>query len=299
METALTDFLRHLALEKNASEHTVKSYREDLTQLLEFARSRLPEGVAVEMAHLTARLLRAYLAWLHQEGYAKSTVARRVAAVRSWCRFLRRQGVLAVNPADGLRAPRQDKKLPHFLKEDQVPRLLEAPPDTPLGVRDRAILETLYSAGLRVSELTGLNVDDLDLEGGTATVRGKGKRERLALLGPQAVEALRQWLTLRPGLAAKRARAPAALLLNKNGTRLTSRSVGRLLEKYVGATGLDPRSSPHTLRHSFATHLVDAGADIRSVQELLGHRSLATTQIYTHVNTQRLQDSYRKAHPRA
>jgi integrase/recombinase XerC len=299
METVLADFLRHLAVEKNASELTVKSYREDLTQLVEFVRGRLPEGTVPTLPHLTARVLRAYLAWLHQEGYAKSTIARRVAAVRSWCRFLRRQGVLEGNPADGLRAPRQDKKLPLFLTTDELPRLLETPPETLLGVRDRAILETLYSAGLRVSELTGLNVEDVDLDAGTATVRGKGKRERLVLLGPPAVEALRQWLAIRGGLAAKRARPPEALLLNKNGTRLTSRSVGRLLEKYVGASGLDPRSSPHTLRHSFATHLLDAGADIRSVQELLGHRSLATTQIYTHVNTQRLQDSYRKAHPRA
>ncbi len=299
METALADFLRHLALEKNASEHTIKSYREDLTQLLEFVKGRHPEGSTPGLPDLTARLLRAYLAWLHQEGYAKTTVARRVAAVRSWCRFLRRQGALDANPAEGLRAPRQDKRLPHFLNQDELPRLLEAPPDTPLGLRDRAILETLYSAGLRVSELTGLNTDDLDLEGGAATVRGKGKRERLALLGPPAVDALRAWLAVRDALLAKRAKPTTALLLNKNGTRLTSRSVGRLLEKYVGGSGLDPRTSPHTLRHSFATHLVDAGADIRSVQELLGHRSLATTQIYTHVNTQRLQESYRKAHPRA
>jgi integrase/recombinase XerC len=299
MQQALADFLRHLTVEKNASEHTVKSYREDLAQLVEFVRGRLGPDARPGLSHLTARLLRAYLAWLHEQGYAKTTVARRVAAVRSWCRFLRRQGLLTVNPADGLRAPRQDKKLPHFLNADDVPRLLEAPPDTPLGVRDRAILETLYSAGLRVSELTGLNMDDLDLDGGTAVVRGKGKRERLALLGPQAVGALREWLTVRGRLTAKRVPAPEALLLNKNGTRLTSRSVGRLLEKYAPAAGLDARTTPHTLRHTFATHLLDAGADVRSVQELLGHRSLATTQIYTHVTTQRLQERSRKAHPRA
>jgi integrase/recombinase XerC len=166
-------------------------------------------------------------------------------------------------------------------------------------VRDRAILETLYSAGVRVGELTGLNLDDVDLGDGLATVRGKGKRERLVLLGPHAVAAVEAWLPLREDLAGPRAQRQPALFLNKNGTRLSSRSVGRLLEKYLAQAGLDPRTSPHTLRHSFATHLLDAGADIRSVQELLGHRSLGTTQIYTHVSTQRLRDSYHKAHPRA
>jgi len=299
MEEALAEFLRHLGVEKNASAHTVKSYREDLTQAVEFFRGRLPGG-SLEPAKLTTRLVRAYLAWLHEQGYAKTTIARRMAALRSWCRFQCRQGVLTANPAAGLRGPRQDKKLPHFLGEADLGRLLEAPPaDATLGLRDRAILETLYSAGLRVSELTGLNVDDVDLESGLATVRGKGKRERLALLGPQALTALRNWLAAREAMPAKGRRQQAAVFLNKNGSRLTSRSVGRLLEKYLAQAGLDPRTSPHTLRHSFATHLLDRGADIRSVQELLGHRSLATTQIYTHVTTHRLRDSYHKAHPRA
>jgi len=178
-------------------------------------------------------------------------------------------------------------------------RLLETPAaDTPLGVRDRAILETLYSAGLRVGELTGLNLADIDLDSGLATVRGKGKRERLALFGPQALAALRFWLPQRETLT-PRGRSQPAVYLNKHGTRLTTRSVGRLLQKYLAQAGLDPRTSPHTLRHSFATHLLDRGADIRSVQELLGHRSLANTQIYTHVTTHRLRDSYHKAHPRA
>ncbi len=298
MEEALAEFLRHLALERNASAHTVKSYREDLTQALEFFRGRL-HGRSLDLSLLNARLLRAHAAWLHEQGYAKSTIARRVAAVRSWCRFLCRQGTLTANPADGVRGPRQDKKLPHFLAETDLTKLLEAPPaDTPLGLRDRAILETLYSAGLRVSELTGLDVGDLDLDSGLATVRGKGKRERLALLGPQALQALRRWLESRPAVA-KPAGGSDALFLNKNGTRLTVRSVGRLLARYLLQAGLDPQTSPHTLRHSFATHLLDRGADIRSVQELLGHRSLSTTQIYTHVTTQRLRDSYDKAHPRA
>jgi integrase/recombinase XerC len=299
MEEALAEFLRHLGLEKNASAHTVKSYREDLTQALTFFRQRLGKQ-AVEVAQLTTRLVRAYLAWLHEQGYAKTTVARRLAAVRSWARFLCRQGTLAVNPAEGLRGPRQDKRLPHFLSEADLLRLLEAPAvDTPQGLRDRAILETLYSAGLRVSELTGLNLNDLDMDSGLATVRGKGKRERLALLGPHALAALQRWLADRDGWPSQGTRAGNAVFLNKNGTRLTVRSVGRLLAKYLSQAGIDPKTSPHTLRHSFATHLLDRGADIRSVQELLGHRSLGTTQIYTHVTTTRLHESYQKAHPRA
>ncbi len=299
MEQALAEFLRHLGLEKNASAHTVKSYREDLTQAVEFFRERLGTTTP-ELRQLNTRLLRAYLAWLHDQGYARTTIARRLAAVRSWCRFLRRQGSLETNPADGLRGPRQEKRLPHFLGETQLTQLLTAPPaEDPLGLRDRAILETLYSAGMRVSELTGLDLEDLDLDGGLATVRGKGKRERLVLLGEPAREALRLWLEQREALIAKAGRSQTAVFLNKNGTRLTSRSVGRMLAKYLAQAGLDPRTSPHTLRHSFATHLLDRGADIRSVQELLGHRSLTTTQIYTHVTTQRLRESYHKAHPRA
>jgi integrase/recombinase XerC len=299
MEESLAEFLRHLALEKNASAHTVKSYREDLTQAVDFFRTRLATQTP-RSQQLTTRLLRAHLAWLSEQGYARTTIARRLAAVRSWCRFLCRQGTLPANPALGLRGPRQDKKLPHFVSREDMVRLLETPPaGTPLGLRDRAILETLYSAGLRVSELTGLDVVDVELADGLATVRGKGRKERLSLLGPPAVEAIERWLLHREALAGPRAALQPALFLNKNGTRLSTRSVGRLLEKYLAQAGLDPRTSPHTLRHSFATHLLDGGADIRSVQELLGHRSLATTQIYTHVSTQRLRESYHRAHPRA
>jgi integrase/recombinase XerC len=299
MDEALAEYLRHLALEKNASAHTVKSYREDLTQAVEFFRTRLGNETP-RAEQLTTRLLRAHIAWLSEQGYARSTIGRRLAAVRSWCRFLCRQGTLTSNPALGLRGPRQEKRLPHFVTRDDMERLLATPPaDTPAGLRDRAILETLYSAGLRVSELTGLDVDDVELSDGVAMVRGKGRKERLALLGPPAVEAIERWLPQRQALAGPRAASQPALFLNRNGTRLTTRSVGRLLEKYLKQAGLDPRTSPHTLRHSFATHLLDAGADIRSVQELLGHRSLATTQVYTHVSTQRLRESYHKAHPRS
>jgi integrase/recombinase XerC len=301
MQAALADFLRNLALERNASAHTIKSYREDLTQAITFFTTKLGNPNPGPQ-HLSTRLLRSYLVWLHEQGYAKTTVARRLASVRGWCRFLCREGKLSGNPADGLRGPRQDKKLPHFLSEQAMLALLQAPPaEEPLGLRDRAILETLYSAGLRVSELTGLNIDDVDLGDGVATVRGKGKRERLVLLGNYALEAIRRWLVGRDQLLAELGpgRGGPALFLNHLGTRLTVRSVGRLLEKYIKAVGLDPKTSPHTLRHSFATHLLDHGADIRSVQELLGHRSLGTTQIYTHVTTVRLQEGYQKAHPRA
>lgn len=299
-EEALADFLRHLALEKNASEHTVKSYREDLAQAATFFAGRNGGRAAIE--HMNTRSIRAFQVWLHEQGYAKTTIARRLAALRSFFRFLCREGTMQSNPAGGLRGPRLDKPLPHFLAVDAIERLLEAPPSTtPLGLRDRAILETLYSAGLRVSELTGLNQADIDLDSGLATIRGKGKKERLALLGTPALKALKTWLDARgKALNGKAAsKVNGAIFLNKNGTRLTSRSVGRLLEKYLAQAGLDRRTSPHSLRHSFATHLLDRGADIRGVQELLGHRSLATTQIYTHVTANRLQEGYQKAHPRA
>jgi len=297
MDQALADFLRHLGLEKNASAYTVKSYREDLNQAAEFFREQA--GPAVTPNQITTRLLRAFLAWLHDQGYARTTISRRVAAVRSWCRFLCRQGTIQKNPADGLRGPKLDRKLPHFLNKSDMTRLLSAPNDSALGLRDRAILETLYSAGLRVSELVGLNVDDLDLTDGVATVRGKGRRERLALVGEVARLSIGRWLEVREELLESIGQRSGAVFLNKNGTRLSTRSVGRLLVKYLRKTGLDPRTTPHTLRHTFATHLLDAGADIRGVQELLGHKNLTTTQIYPHVSTQRLQDSYRKSHPRA
>jgi len=299
LEQGLADFLTHLGLEKNSSAQTVKSYREDLTQALGFLRLQLKKS-SIEPRDWTTRTLRSFVAWLHEQGYAKTTIARRLAAVRSFGKFLCRQGVLKSNPGDALRGPRQDKKLPHFLTVVDVRKLLAAPPaGLPLGRRDRAILETLYSAGVRVSELCGLNVADVDLADGIVVVRGKGKKERLALLGEPAKEAIAAWLADRAGLLAERRRESPAVFVNKVGGRLTTRSVGRLLAKYLKQAGLDPRTTPHTLRHSFATHLLDAGADIRGVQELLGHKSLSTTQIYTHVTTQRLQQSYLKAHPRA
>lgn len=297
MKEALADFLRYLSLEKNASTNTTKSYCEDLTQAIIFFEQAL--GKNVSFRQITPRHVRAFIAHQVEAGFARSTIARRLAALRSWFRHLCRQGLLAINPAQGLRGPRQEKRLPRVLDGEQVVQLIESPQaDGPLALRDRALLEVLYSAGVRVSELAGLNLEDLDLEGGMATVRGKGRKERLVLLGPPAIEALQQWLAVRPSLGAKVV-GQSAVFLNKNGTRLTTRSIGRVVEKYVRQTGVGKEISPHSLRHTFATHLLDGGADIRAVQELLGHKSLGTTQIYTQVSTQKLRDSYDKAHPRA
>lgn len=299
LEQGLAEFLTHLGLEKNASDKTVKSYREDLTQALAFARDRNKKK-HVDPADWNTRLLRAFVAWLHEKKYAKTTIARRLAAVRSFGKFLCRSGVLEQNPAQGLRGPRQEKRLPHFLTLADIHKLLAAPPDTDwAGRRDRAMLETLYSSGIRVSELVGLDMTTVDLNDGVITVRGKGKKERLALLGPDAVKAIHLWVEDRAAILRATGKETPAVFLNSKGGRLTTRSVGRLLAKHLKASGLDPRTSPHTLRHSFATHMLDAGADIRGVQELLGHKSLATTQVYTHVTTQRLQRSYQKAHPRS
>ncbi len=299
LERSFADFLTHLAIEKNSSVQTVKSYREDLTQALEFLRNHLKKD-SLESRDWNTRALRAFLAWLHEQGYAKSTIARRLAAVRTYGKFLCREGTIASNPAEALRSPRLNKTLPHFLTVEDIRRLLASPSvHTPFGRRDRAMLESLYSAGLRVSELCGLNLDDADLGDGVLLIRGKGKKERLALLGDQAIAALTAWLDDRRELLASVGAVTVAIFLNKSGGRLTTRSVGRLLEGHLKRVGLDPRTTPHTLRHSFATHLLDNGADIRGVQELLGHKSLATTQVYTHVTTARMQQSYHKAHPRA
>ena len=299
LERGFADFLTHLAIEKNSSVQTVKSYREDLTQALEFLRTHTRKD-SLEPRDWNTRALRAFLAWLHEQGYAKATIARRLAALRTFGKFLCREGTIASNPAEALRSPRLNKTLPHFLTVEDIRRLLASPSvHTPFGRRDRAMLESLYSAGLRVSELCGLNLDDADLGDGVLLIRGKGKKERLALLGDQAIAALEAWLGDRRELLASVGAVAVAIFLNKSGGRLTTRSVGRLLEGHLKRAGLDPRTTPHTLRHSFATHLLDNGADIRGVQELLGHKSLATTQVYTHVTTARMQQSYHKAHPRA
>jgi integrase/recombinase XerC len=298
MQAAISRFLRYLLVERNASQLTIKSYREDLTALHGYLTESY--GHAPVPSEITALDLRGYVAALHEAGYAKTSVSRRLASLRSFYRFAQREGLASANPAKPLRNPRPDRKLPHFLSTDEIGRLLQAPgQDDPAGLRDRAILETIYSAGLRVSELVGVNDGDLDLEQGLVRIRGKGRRERLSPLGSYAIEAIQRCRAVRQ-LSPQESQGPAApVFVNKAGRRLTTRSVGRMLEKYLRLTGLDTRTTPHTLRHSFATHLLDRGADIRSVQELLGHKSLVTTQIYTHVSTTGLREAYERAHPRA
>jgi integrase/recombinase XerC len=296
MQAATARFLRYLQVERNASDLTIKSYREDLSALMEFLGGGT--GVVPRPGDITPLDLRQYVSALHQAGYAKSSVARHLATLRSFFRFAVREGLASQNPAKPLRNPRPDRKLPHFLTTDEIGRLLRAPDAAePQGLRDQAILETMYSAGLRVGELVAINDDDLDLEGGLVRVRGKGRRERLAPLGSYAVLAIEEWRSARTLPRSPRGDRP--LFLNRFGGRLTTRSVARMLEKYLKQTELDRRTSPHTLRHSFATHLLDRGADIRSVQELLGHKSLVTTQIYTHLSTAGLKEVYERAHPRA
>jgi integrase/recombinase XerC len=319
MHAEIGQFLRYLNVEKNASELTIKSYREDLIDLADFLSDEGTRTVAA--ASVTPSDLRTYVAALHDAGYAKSSIARKLASLRSFYRFAQRQSIADSNPAKPLRNPRGTRKLPHFLTGDEIDALLKAPESNdPSGMRDRAILETMYSAGLRVSEVVALNDGDIEFADGVIRIRGKGRKERLGSLGKYATEALKSYLqvrsqisaTARPSKAATRSVTnpsgkstskdnprDAATFVNKFGTRLTTRSVGRMLEKYILQCGLDGRTSPHTLRHSFATHLLNAGADIRSVQELLGHKSLVTTQIYTHVTTSNLIETYNRAHPRA
>jgi integrase/recombinase XerC len=320
MHSAITQFLRFLSVERNAAPLTIKSYREDLTSLAEYLKEA--HGREAAPRDVTPLDLRGYVSALHEAGYAKTSVSRRLASLRTFYKFAQREGLADSNPAKPLRNPRRDRKLPHFLSGDEIGKLLEAPPaNSPMGLRDRAILETMYSAGLRVSETVGINDGDLDLAEGLIRIRGKGRRERLAPVGSFAAKAIARWLKARPASGVRKhpdgvglrkmdnhreayaSRSPAGgvmpLFTNRFGRRLTTRSVARMLLKYLQLTGLDLRTTPHTLRHSFATHLLDRGADIRSVQELLGHKSLVTTQIYTHISTAGLRAAYEKAHPRA
>ncbi|MDA1018184.1 MAG: tyrosine recombinase XerC, partial [Planctomycetota bacterium] len=286
MHDAIESFLRYLTVERNASQLTLKSYSEDFASLLEFFDQQLgrlptPDGV-------TVAILRSYVSYLHACDYAKTTIARRLACLRSFFRYCCRESLCGHNPAKALRTPRIGRKLPHFLTTEQVGRLLEAPPaNEPAGIRDRAMLETMYSGGLRVAELVGLNVDRWDRDSNVLRVLGKGRKERISPVGSYATKALDNWLEIRKPHKNAGPSDFEAIFLNRFGRRLTTRSVGRMLEKYIKQTGLESITSPHTLRHSFATHLLDGGADLRSVQELLGHKSLTTTQIYTHISTKR------------
>lgn len=284
-------FLRVLGEERNNSPHTLRAYRQDLDDFIRFA------GEKTSPADVDHIVIRAFLGNLRERNLGKATIARKLSAVRSFLKFLLRRGMIERNPAAGVRTPKRDKKLPHFLSRDEVERLLKAPVGADArSTRDRAILEVMYSTGLRVGELAALRLGDVDLHEGTALARGKGKKERMVPLGSFALAAVGKYLAMRPQ---KGKSAESPLFLNRFGGGLSTRSVRRLFEKYVKIAGLSPRTSPHTLRHSFATHMLDAGADLRSVQELLGHASLSTTQVYTHLTTTRLREIYERAHPRA
>ncbi|MFH1858075.1 MAG: tyrosine recombinase XerC [Candidatus Omnitrophota bacterium] len=290
MKRYIEKFFRYLQYEKNVSPHTITCYRGDLE-----AFQQAVGEVAVEKVTLLD--LRRFLADLKAKNLKKITMARKLSSLRTFFKFLCREGYLKTNPTLTLRTPKQEKRLPRTLGLEEVKQILEAPAEGFLGQRDRAILETLYSSGLRVSELTQLNLSHVDFIGGVVKVMGKGKKERLTPIGEEALRAIRAYLETREKV--KIQRNAQALFTNKNGTRLTSRSVRRLLDRAIRKTSLAYHVSPHTLRHSFATHLLDRGADLRSVQELLGHQHLSTTQIYTHVTAERLKKIYEKTHPRA
>jgi len=326
----IQEFLNYLNFEKRFSEHTAKCYGADLSQFGQFLiaasmRSSqadepvsLPPisseqgGPATALATQTntkvdqlflltdVNDVRAYLAFLNEKQYSKSTIARKLATLRSFYKFLVKRNQLDSNPVTVVRTPKQEKKLPRFLEYEEIKKLLETPPmDSWLGARDRAILETLYSTGIRVSELVALNMDDMDFLGEVIHVRGKGKKERIAPIGASALQTIQHYMEFRNKRAESNSNFDSKVLfVNKHGRRLSTRSVRRKMDKYLRMAGLDPAISPHTLRHSFATHMLNNGADLRSVQELLGHQSLSTTQIYTHLTTKKLKEVYENAHPR-
>ena len=313
-------FLEYLRLNRGASAHTVRAYEGDLTQLVtSIAAARGSRRSEVLAEHLDTTAVHGFLADLHARGASRASTARRVAAVRTFARFLRREEIISHDPAALVGTPRLEKKVPPHLEVDEMARLLEMPDvSTPLGRRDRAMLELFYASGLRLSELVGLDLDALDLPGRMVRVLGKGGKERVVPFTRSAATALGAWLRDREAVAARAAASPARaplptragrrrfraeetapVFLNARGGRLSGRSVHRLVRRYVGACSLRFGVSPHALRHSFATHLLQNGADLRAIQELLGHVRLSTTERYTHVNVAQLLEVYRKAHPRA
>jgi len=288
-------FLRELSHARNYSDHTIRAYTRDLGEFIAFLTDRgvSPEGVSrIE--------LRSFLAHLRERGLSRATIARNLSAVRSLYKFLAARGHRTENPTIGLRTPKLTRKLPRFLDEREARVLVESPDTETLpGLRDRAILETLYSTGIRVSELVGMNVGDVDFLSEAARTRGKGKKEKLVPVGRVALAIIEEYLDRRRLAEGTRLKRDTPLFINKLGTRLSVRSVNRIIKKYILKTGLKGKITPHTLRHTFATHLLNRGADLRSVQELLGHEHLSTTQIYTHVTTKRMKEVYERAHPRA
>jgi integrase/recombinase XerC len=293
VDAAVAAFLRHLERERNASPHTIRAYGEDLAQFQLYLREAL--GRAPRPRDVDHLLIRGFLARLHSEGKSKASAARKLATLRTFFRYLAREGILTRNPARALVSPRLERRLPPHLSEAEVAAILAVPGDQDSSLRARAILELLYATGIRCGELVGLDLDALDMPGGLVRVLGKGSKERIVPFGGRARDALRQYL---PARARTRPRTPA-LFLNTRGGRLTDRSVRNILKERLLAVALRQRISPHSLRHAFATHLLERGADLRAIQELLGHASLSTTQRYTHVDTRYILAIYRKTHPRA
>jgi len=304
MEKLIEQFLEHLRYERNVSSHTLRNYASDLEQFLDFlaplknGRRTLPEITAID--HLT---IREWLASLHAAQKKKASVARKLAALRTFFQFLVREGMLEMNPAKLVSTPRLEKKLPKHLSIDEAIRFIESPdPETDLGKRDRAMLELMYATGVRVAELTTLNLGDVDFGNQLVRVTGKRRKQRIVPFGDPAGAAIREYLGVRDKFllnAPISKRDENALFLNYQGTRITTRSVGRMVEKYIRLCAGMHNISPHSLRHSFATHLLDSGADLRDIQELLGHARLSTTQVYTHVSMEKLVEVYDKAHPKA
>ncbi len=295
MEQQLNNYMNHLSAEKNASQYTLRNYRREIGEFIDF----LQRKQMTTWERVDKDVVRDYLAWLNEQNYAKASVARRVSELRSFCRYLIREKVLGTNPFDAVSAPKLPKRLPRFLSTDEVKNLLSAPDTSdPQGLRDRAMLELLYAAGMRVSELVSLNLADVDNTRQQIKVLGKGNKERYVLIGKPALRAVMTYIRDgRPKLIGKK--TSNAIFLNRFGTRLTVRSVQMTLGKYAMKAGIKGEVTPHVLRHTFATHLLDGGADLRSVPELLGHESLSTTQIYTHVTQTKSREVYMNSHPGA
>ena len=294
MRRELSEFLDFLRYERNASAHTISGYRRDLTQFIGYIEERGGSLRKVDNVQI-----RGFLAQLHERKLKKSSAARKLAAIRSFFRFAVMRKWVAENPAKVVATPKQEKRVPSFLSEEEMAGFLDVPPSgEPLHLRDRAILELLYASGIRVSELVSINLEDANLGERLVRVRGKGKKERLVPFGRPAGERLSAYLRVRPGLVEGNI-GEKALFLNYQGRRLSARSVERIVDKYIRLTAIRRKISPHSLRHSFASHLLGRGADLRVIQELLGHESLATTQKYTHLNLGQLMEVYRKSHPRS
>lgn len=296
MDEALVDsYLNYIKATKSDSENTVKAYASDLAQFVEYLEQAKPSEHLLDQ--VTRHQLRGFLAHLNEQQLSKRTIARKLSAVRGLFKYLAVEGVVKENVAKTIRAPKHSKRLPVFLYPGEVEALLNAPSRDILGIRDKAIMETLYATGMRVGELVSLKISDLNLGSNFIIVLGKGSRERVVFFGEKAAESIEDYLkTSRPHLS--RDVCCDALFLNKNGTGITDRSVRRIIDKYVKKASLNVEISPHSLRHSFATHMLNNGADLKTVQELLGHVSLSTTQIYTHVTKERLKEVYDEAFPR-